>query len=108
MHCGNTQGQKFGKIWRIHSPGDFSLIKLQKCKWIFVDILVYYTKLYGENPWILANLHWENPNGFLQNCPGRIQMDSRTWSQISEPDTSLSFYTNLPTYPPEWLVHLPH
>ena len=42
----------------------FSSTKFWESNWILINISVYHTKLYGENPWILAKFHWENPNGF--------------------------------------------
>ena len=47
-----NQGQKFGE-----NPFSqrFSSTKLRESKWILVDILVYHTKLYCQNLWIIAN-----------------------------------------------------
>ena len=55
------QGQKFGENPFLQR---FLSTKLQESKWILVNISVCHTKSYGENPWILAKFHWENPKGF--------------------------------------------
>ena len=59
LHC--SSGPKFGK-----NPFSqrFSSTKVLESKWSHVNIPVYHTKLYGENPWILSTFHWENPNEF--------------------------------------------
>ena len=51
------------QIW-LKSKNPFFSTKLEESKWILTNISVYHTKFYGENPWILAKFHWENPNGF--------------------------------------------
>ena len=55
-------GKKFGENSRIYSRKDS---RQQNDKREIVNISVYHAKLYGENPWILAEFYWENPNGFL-------------------------------------------
>lgn len=65
------QCQKFGENLRIHSRKDSHL------QWIRAYLSVSLTKLYGENPWI------------LEKFPLRIQMDSCTWQQVSDPGTAI-------------------
>ena len=58
------------EIWRESgSPFSqrFSSTKLLESKWILVNVSFYHTKLYCENPWIVAKFHWEIPNGFLHS-----------------------------------------
>ena len=68
------QGQKFGENPRFHSRKDSrqqNYENLNGFSQLFQFIIQSYT----------TKIH-----GFLQNSTGRIQMDSCTWSQISDPE----------------------
>ena len=64
------QGQKLSEnpFSQIFSP-----IKLREFEWILENLSLY------QQSFLVRSY------GFLQNSTGRIQMDSHTWLQISDP-----------------------